>query len=262
MSTKPRSGRGAASSLATQAALAGPRLIARSPLAFLAWVAVRLAEQYVSLAVLLAAARGGAAYGVGGVWAVLLSLPFEGVLVAAILRAELEPRKRAFAYLRIGGVEANMAGLLALAGLVGALIAVPASIAAAYLAIALKQRLLAGSALLVGSAAAALVLMRFAPAPAILVDQGRLDLPAAWRASRGRYGLLVAVVLGATVLESLLGSAAVRLAAPPSPTDWAALFSPARLIILAWRSLTGVAALALMAGAAATVWRAAKQTVD
>jgi hypothetical protein len=70
------------------------------------------------------------------------------------------------------------------------------------------------------------------------------------------------VVVGATVLERLLGSAASALASQPELSTWAALFSPGRLIILAWRSLTGVAALALMAGAVATVWRATKQTDD
>jgi hypothetical protein len=260
MSTKPRPAR--AANLAIQAALAGVRLIGRSPLAFLAWVVVRLAEQYATLAVLLAARLGGAILGVGAVWAVLLAVPFEAVLVAAVLRAELRPQARAFAFLRIGAVEASMAGLLVLAGLAGALIAVPASVAAAYLAFALKQRLLAGSALLIGSLVAALALMRFAPAPAILVDERRLDLAAAWRASRGRYLVLLLVMVGATVLERLLGSAASGLAAQPDLTAWAALFSPQRLIILAWRSLTGVAALALMAGAAAVVWRASKQTLS
>lgn len=245
---------------AREAAVAGARLIGRSPLAFLAWVAVRLAEQYVSLAILLAARLGGAALGVGAVWAVLAALPFEAVLICAILRAQLKPEQRALAFLRLGPVEANMAGLLVLAGLAGALIAVPTSIAAAYLALALKQRLLAGSALLVGSIVAALVLMRFAPAPAILVDERRLDLIGAWRASKGRYLVLVVVILAATALERLVGSAAAGLAVQPELASWSALFSPMRLIILLWRSLTGVAALALMAGAAATVWRESKTT--
>lgn len=251
-----------ASGKAWAAALAGLRLVVRSPLAFLAWTALRLAEQYVALAVLLAARLGGAAVGLGAVWAALLAVPFEAVLVSAVLRAELKPKSRAFAFMRAGRVEASMAGLLVLAGLAGTVIAVPASIAAAYVAFALKQRLLAGSALLFGSTVAALVLTRLAPAPAVLVDEGRLDLAAAWRASRGRYLVLVAVIIGATLLERLLGSAAGALAVQPDLRGWGDLLSPQRLIILLWRSLTGVAALALMAGAAATVWRASKQTLD
>ncbi|MGZ3347115.1 MAG: hypothetical protein ACXU82_20965 [Caulobacteraceae bacterium] len=249
-------------SLARAAAFAGPRLVARSPLAFLAWVAVRLAEQYATLAVLLGARLGGAVLGVGAVWAVLLAVPFEAVLVAAILRAELKPERRAFAFLRLGPVEFSMAGLLVLAGLAGTVIAAPTSVAAAYVAFALKQRSLAGSALLIGSVVAALALMRFAPAPAILVDQRRLDLAAAWRASRGRYLVLASAVIGAVALERLLGSAAAALAVQPDLVAWDALLSPQRLIILAWRSLTGVAAMAVMAGAVVTVWRASKQTVD
>jgi hypothetical protein len=153
----------AANNLALEALLAGPRLIGRSPLAFIAWVGVRLVEQYASLAILLATRLGGAAPGVGAVWAVLIALPFEAVLVAGILRALLKPEKRAFAFLRLSVVEANMAGLLVLAGLVGAIIAVPGSIAAAYIAFALKQQLLAGSALVVGSVVAALAMMRLRP---------------------------------------------------------------------------------------------------
>jgi hypothetical protein len=247
---------------ARETALAGLRLIGRSPLAVLAWVGVRLAEQYASLAVLLAARLWGAAPGVGAVWAVLVALPFEAVLVAAILRAELKPQARAFAYLRLGRVEANMAGLLVLAGLAGALIAVPTAVAAAYVVFALKQSLLGGSTLLIGSVAAALALMRFAPAPAMLADERRLDLIAAWRASRGRYLVLVVVVIGAMVLERLAGSGVSSLAVQPELDSWQALFSPMRLIVLAWRSLTGVAALALMAGAAATVWRESKTTLS
>ena len=251
-----------AGDLIIQALLSGPRLIGRSPLAFLAWVAVRLAEQYVSLAVILAARLGGATLGVGSIWAALLAVPFEAVLVSAVLRAALQPEKRAAAFLRFGGVEAKMASLLVLAGLAGVLIAVPASIAATYAIFTLKQLFLVRSALLIGAVAAALMLMRFAPAPAILVDERRLDLPAAWRASRGRYLLLALVVVGAMVLERLSGSAATALAAQPALGSWDSLASPGRLIILAWRSLTGVAALVLMAGAVATVWRASKQTVD
>jgi hypothetical protein len=238
---------------AREAALAGVSLIGRSPLAFLAWVGVRLAEQYVTLAILLAARLGGAILGVGAVWA---------VLVAAILRAELRPASRTFAFLRLSGVESRMAGLLVLAGLAAAVIAVPASVAAAYAAFALKQRLLAGSALLIGSLVAALALMRFAPAPAILVDERRLDLIGAWRASKGRYLILVVVVIAATVLERLVGGAVSNLAVQPELASWPSLLSPTRLIVLLWRSLTGVTALALMAGAAATVWRESKTTLS
>ena len=238
-----------------EAVLAGPRLLARSPLAFVAWVLLRIAEQYATLAVLLAARLGGAVLGVGAVWAVLLALPFEAVLVAALLRAQLKPQAKAFAYLRLGRVEFNMAGLLVLAGLAGALIALPVSIAAAYVGFGLKLPLVAGSSLAIGSLAAALGLMRFAPAAAIVAEGGRVDLAAAWRASRGRYVLLLAVVVGAAAAERILGAAVTGAIAPPALSSWSALAAPLRFAGIAWRSLVGVAALTVMAGAVATVWR-------
>ena len=138
---------------ARDAAVAGARLIGRSPLAFLAWIAVRLAEQYAALAVLLGAHLAHSAIGVGPVWAVLLAVPFEAVLVSAILRAELRPQERAFAFLRLGRIEANMAGLLILAGLAGAVVAVPVLILVAYAGLGLKSPALAGSAPFAGSIA-------------------------------------------------------------------------------------------------------------
>ncbi len=244
----------------TGGALAGVRLIGRAPLAFLAWVVVRIVEQYVSLVVLLITASRWNI--VGPVWAVLLAVPFEAVLVAALLRAQLRPKAAGFAFLRLGHTEFRMAGLLLIAGLVGALVALPASIGAAYLAFMLQQRLLAGSALMIGSVSAVLVLVRFSPAAAILVDEQKTDLGRAWRASRGHYILLAVIVIAAIAVDRLSGVLLTSLGTPPALESWASLASPVRLVGLAWRSVTGVAALSLMAGAVATVWRSSKQTLD
>lgn len=245
-----------------EAALAGPRLIARAPLPLLAWTLIRIAQQYASLAVLIGARQAGAGLGVGAVWSVLVALPFEALVLTAILRAELKPEARAFAFLRAGQTELRMAGLLILAGLVGVLIALPASVAAAYVGFALRQRLLAGSSLAIGSAAAILALARFAPVPAMLVDHRRVDIGAAWRASQGRYGLLAIVILAAAAIERGLGDLGSQLISPAGANGWPALFSPLLLASIAWRSLVGVASLAVMAGAAATVWRASRQTLS
>ena len=248
-----------------EAALAGPRLIARSPLAFGAWVLLRIVEQYVTLSILLGARQAGGAVAVGTVWSVLASLPFEAVLIAALLRAALEPdapKSAAFAYMRLGRIELRMAGVLVLAWLAGVVIALPSSIAVAYVGYGLQQRVLAGSALTVGLAIAALALMRFAPAPAILVDEGRFDLGAAWRASRGRYLLLIVVILAAAAIERGLGEAGRMLIGPTGATSWAALLQPLLLASIAWRSLVGVAAFAVMAGGVATVWRTSRQTLS
>src|SRR5665213_3642231 len=235
-----------------EAVLAGPRLIGRSPVAFLAWVLLRIAEQYVSLAILLGARQTGAGLGVGAAWSVLAALPFEAVLIAALLRGQLRPDAKRFAYMRLGHTEFRMAGFLILGGLAGLTIALPASLAAAYVGYAVQQRLLAGSALGIGSAIAALVLMRFSPAPAILVDGGRFDLAAAWRASEGRYLLLAVVILAAAAVERGLGEAGRILIGPSGATSWPGLVQPLLLASIAWRSLVGAASLAIMAGAVAT----------
>ncbi len=251
-----------AAPIVREAVLAGPRLIARSPLAFGAWVLIRIAEQYVTLAILLGARQAGAAIGVGPAWSVLAALPFEAVLIAALLRAALKPEASALGYLRLARTELRMAGLLVLAGLAGVVISVPASIAAAYIAFALQQRLLAGSALAIGSAVAVLALARLAPAPAILVDEGRFDLGAAWRASQGRYGLLAIVILAASAIERGLGEAGRILIDPAGASSWLGLVQPLLLASIAWRSLVGVISLAVMAGAVAVVWRASRQTLS
>jgi hypothetical protein len=247
-------------SLATEAVLAGPRLLARAPVAFLAWVGLRFVEQVVALAILLGAPFIGMA-GVGSVWAALSSLPFEAVIIAAMFRGLLDPQAKGFAWLRLGAVEFKMAGVLVLARLAGLLVDLVALVGVAYVAYFLQQKALARAAFLIGSAAAALVFMRFAPIPAILVDRKRIDLGAALRASRGRYGLLAVIVLSAGALQKLLVAAPVGSGAA-IPRGLNGLFSPLRLMDLAWVSLVGVAALAVMAGAVAAVWRTAKQTLD
>jgi hypothetical protein len=244
-----------------EAVLTGPRLIARSPLSFLAWVLLRIVEQYVTLSILLGARGAGAALGVGPVWSVLASLPFEAVLIAALLRAALRPEDKRFAYMRLGRIELRMAGVLILAGLAGLVISVPMSILAAYVAYFLQQRILAGQALAIGSLAAALVLLRLAPAPAILVDEGRFDPGAAWRASKGRYVLLALVILAAAAIERGLGEAGRLLLAPTGAASWRDFLQPLLLASIAWRSLIGVASLAVMAGAVATVWKS-RQTLS
>jgi hypothetical protein len=199
---------------------------------------------------------------VGSVWASLASLPFEAVLVAAMFRGLLEPKAKGFAWLRLSTTEFKMAGVLLLARLVGVLVALLASIGVAYVAYFLQQKGLARSALLIGSAVAALVLLRFAPVLAILVDKQRVDLGVAWRATRGRYVLLAAIVLIGGALQNVLVSAPMVPGLSPAQGGWNGLLSPLRYMGLAWVSLVGVAALALMAGAVATVWRASKQTLD
>jgi hypothetical protein len=98
--------------------------------------------------------------------------------------------------------------------------------------------------------------------PAMLVDEKRIDPGAAWRASRGRYLLLAIVILASASLDRGLAGLGAQLIAPTGASSWPALFAPLLLASIVWRSLVGVASLAVMAGAVAVVWRAAKQTLD
>lgn len=243
------------------AVLAGPRLMVRAPWSFVAWVALRIVEQYVTLAILLAASFAGSV-DVATVWSTLASLPFEAVLIAAMLRAQLDPQDQGVAWFRLSVVELKMAGLLVLATLVGLLVAFPVTIGVAELVFGLKRRALAQFVPMIGAAAAGLALMRFAPALAILVDVGRIDLGGAWRASRGRYVILAAILLGVAALENLLALAPLFRGAPPVFASWSAMLSPMRYLSLAWRSLLSVASLTVMTGAVATVWRASRQTLS
>jgi hypothetical protein len=237
-----------------EAVLAGPRLIARSPVAFVAWVLLRIAALYAPLAVLLWATEAHAGFGVGTAWALLVPLPFESVLAAAILRAALKPDAKGFVFARLGHTEFRMAGLLILATLVIVLIALPTLTAVGYIAVGLQQPAVARLALPLGLAVAVLALTRFSPTPAILVDRGRFDLSAAWQASKGRYWLLVLVILAVAAIERGLGEAGRVLIAPTGATSWATLFAPPLLASIVWRSLVDVACLVIVAGAVATVW--------
>lgn len=236
--------------------LAGPALIRRAPLAFAVWTLWRMAGRYASSAVILAVRGAGGGLESSAVWGAVIALPFEAVLMTAVLRGCLgqgEPRR---AFLGLGLAEAKMAGLILLAGLAGMLIALPSSLAAAYVGYFLRQKLLAASALGLGAAVSALVLMRLAPLPAVLVDRGRLDIGAALGASRGRYLLLAGSVLGAAVLERLAQYGPRAIVHPPGMASWTAAAAPLQLGMVAWDSLTDVAALAFMAGVATTAWRA------
>lgn len=244
-----------------QALLAGARLIRSAPLAVLLWALLRIVEQYLSLAAILAFRNPGG-LDPGAVLGVLVVLPFEAVLVSAVFRAHLRPACATSGFVRFGRTEAKMAGVMLLGAMAGLLIALPASIAASYAAYFMRQPGFGGQALSIGTAAAALGLMRLAPVPAVLVDEGHVDLRAAWNASRGRYWGLVLIALAAGMVERLLDEALRWGLLPPALDSWAALASPSRFVAIAWHGLVSVAALTALAGAVAVVWRSARQTVD
>ena len=242
--------------------LNGPALIRRAPVAVLVWVLLRSVGQYVSLAVVQAARDAHLGPLASNLWGAAVDLPFQAVLVTAVVRACLglgDPRR---VYLDVGATEARMAVLIVLGGLVAMLIALPASIAATYLAYFLKQKLLAGSVLGIGATVSALALMRLAPMPAVLVAEGRFDPAEALAASRGRYWRLTGSILAAAVLQRLAQDGMGALLHPPRQLSWSGLASPLRVGATLWDSLMGVLALIIMAGIVASAWRAQRQTLS
>lgn len=242
--------------------LTGPALIRRAPAAFAVWVLLQMAGEYASTAVMFAIRNGRGGLGPGPVWAVVVALPFHALLMTAVLRGCLGLGRPSRAFLGAGATEAKMAGLTLLAGVVGMMVALPASMAAAYVSYFLHIKLLAGWVLGVGAAVAALALMRVAPLPAILVEAGRVDIAAALGASRGRYAPLAASILVVATLDRLAQGALRTLVHPPYVASWAALASPLRLVAVAWDSMMGVLALTVMAGVIAVAWRSRRQTLD
>ena len=242
--------------------LSGPRLIGRAPRAFFSWVLLRMVGQYVAMAGALGLRAAHVDPLASSLWGAAIDLPFQAVLMTAAVRGCLDLGDPRRAFLGLGRTEGRMLLLILLAGLTAMLIGLPVSIVASYVAYLFKLKLLAGSVLAVGTAVAAVSLMRLATLPAAVVDLGRLDLAAALAASRGRYLALTASVLLAALIERLAQDSLRALLDPPLLMTWTALISPPRLVAVLWESLTAILSLAVMAGVTTTAWRAKRQTLS
>ena len=144
--------------------------------------------------------------------AVVLSLLVFSVLQSAIYRSVLEPRARAFAYLRLGRVEGAMIVLqllyfvflaafeLGCAGVIFSVVAAP---------LLLWAKIAIGVAFGMGCLAAYLAVgVRLMLAGPLLVATGRIDLGAAWRLGRGRFWTLLAMAALALVLSTAISTLA------------------------------------------------------
>ncbi len=228
----------------TDAVLAAPRLVLAHPAAFAAWALVAFVQEMAYSGVILLSGSPISAF--------LVNLPFTAVLLAAILRAWLQPQESRAAWLRLGPEEFWVLILLALAAVVMAAVAIPVSIVAAMAAKAMGLRLMGGPALVLGSVVAGLVILRLVTAPAVAVEQGPLGLAAAWRSTRGlswQLALLLAVVLA--VERGVLSLPGLVMPVAPS----AAWLDPARLAAAAWRAVFGTFGLAVTAAIIARAWR-------
>jgi hypothetical protein len=262
--------------LAREALLSGWRLIRRAPLAVLAWWLLRVAEQ-LSFEAIVSAHSGPSFQAVGMLFVVV----FEAFLIAAVFRAQLSLDRPGLAWLRFGGAEAKMFAVAAATGLLGLLIAVPASIVAIYAFLYIGWPGVGLTVFSVGLAVAVLALLRFAPLPAILVDTGRIDIRAAWNATRGRYWSLASFALVLGLIERGLGAAwdqamylvpgrprlTIRVTsqllsstspAPPPEVVHFAWPAPYRVLEVMGHQFFGIALLIFVCAAIAAVWRASK----
>ena len=149
----------------------------------------------------------------------LLGIFVRGVLIAAVLRAVLEPENKGFFYLRLGMQEVWQALLaLAMSFLLGVLIFatfIVGAILSAILAAVLGKAAVLGVVLvgLVMFAAFIIITLRFSLAPAMTFADRNFRLFESWTLTRGHVGAMFAIVLILVVmvwvLELIIGVAAV-----------------------------------------------------
>jgi hypothetical protein len=228
----------------------GFQLIARKPLAVMAWGLVRVLFTAGVLAIYapvmlsvfteaLQNARAGGDAGQSqaqvaqmmshmmvmqgaGYLANIVGLFISAITYCAVSRAIIHPERDAYAYLRLSAPEFFTAVLSFAAGIVvflGLLVCiVPFAIVAAVLA---SQHLYAVLAVVVGLGVVALVvaliyvLLRLAFVIPMMVDDGQFHLFDAWTLARGRVGSLfvigLSLVLIAIIAEAIIGAFLVAL---------------------------------------------------
>lgn len=209
---------------------AGFQLIARRPLAVLAWGAVRMGALVLTIALLAPAwlsfigeaaqyahAKAGAtlpadesarmmsrmmfAQGMNGLLQIL-NLGVAAVVACAVIRAIVHPARSAYAYLRLGAPEFFAAVLLLAAGFV-IVIGVLVVVAPVIIACVVLATLHAVAAAIAVAMIAVVVLfaalvygaLRFALLLPMLVDDGQFHLFDAWTLTRGHVANLFAIAL-------------------------------------------------------------------
>ena len=223
----------------TEASLAGFKLIGRRPVSALVWALAWILLGYGGLAALLYLSgaqladalkvlpqAGGDPKALGlaalqfelsvvrvvwpwGLWAWIVSI----VLHAAVYRAVIEPRRRGFAYLRIGGDELRL-GLLAVIYFVLVIVfwvVVGLACAAAIAAsgqLAQPARGLAIAAVVIAAICVSfVVLVRLMLAGPMTFARKRLQIFDSWRVTRGRFWALLGMLLLVVIFALAIGFA-------------------------------------------------------
>ena len=216
----------------TEASLAGFRVVGRRPLSALVWALVWMVFAYGGLALLFMYAAPSFQAALSGVphpgddpkhammavfqlemTLVRLIWPFAllmwlvaVVLQAAVFRAVIEPRKRGFAYLRLGGDELRLAVLsivlvilwiiycvaLSLAG--GAAIAASAHLEQPWRGLAVAAVVIVAICLTIT------ILVRLSLAAPMTFARKRLQIFDSWGVTSGRFWALVGVILMIAIL--------------------------------------------------------------
>ncbi|MGZ8370646.1 MAG: hypothetical protein ACXWVH_06280, partial [Caulobacteraceae bacterium] len=213
---------------ATHAAFEGFRTMRRTPLSVGVWtIVLGLGLAMIAAAFLFWLAKSGMGMRnestpgevgsfIGGfltVWLVgmVVMLLLNAILASAVYRSVLKPSERSFAYLRFGGVEVKMIGILlimmflvgtiymgGLFGLFALLHAIPG----------LGLRILTG--VLLGAAILCLlvfVLVRLSLVGPRLVATGEIDFVGTLRLTKGRFWPLLGMALLAWILATVIGTA-------------------------------------------------------
>ncbi len=207
---------------ATSLALEGVRLIGRRPVSTLIWsllmglwVGGFMAGLFFGITIIRDAAdwtEGDFARPFGvflAIWfgTMCVTLVLFSVLQCAIYRSVLDPRARAFAYLRFGPVEGGMLVLQLVFLVVMAILefgGFAVVISVSYAPLLLWVKILIGTAVVATCLSAFCILgARLALAGPRLVSVGRLDLGGAWTLSRGHFWTLLGMAVLAMALSSV-----------------------------------------------------------
>jgi hypothetical protein len=191
--------------------------------------------------------------------AFLIPQMFSAVLVAAVFRALLKPGESKGRFVRLGLTELLMLALIVIASVVVLVVGLAVTLIVGWVTSVLGHPLLLGTVAFIAALGAVLAIIRFAPAPAMVVDRGRIRLLQAWKATRGAYLPLVLILVPAMLAQELVRDLPHQFTPQWRSLPWD---GASRLGMDLWVAVTDVLFLVFGAGVIAVVYRAGAQTPD